>query len=109
MADEATDALIPEAPSTEAAAPTEAPAPDPYEKRYADLRAQFDLRNSLLDRARQGDVDAIRELGFAVDEPEDATPEEYDDPCAPKLAEYEKKISELEQWKQAQEAERIAS
>ena len=111
MADEATDALVPEAPSTEAAAPTEAPAPDPYEKRYADLRSEFDRRNSLLDRARQGDIDAIRELGFEVDQPdEDPTPDYVeDDPYAAKLSEYEKQLSELSQWKQQQEAERVAT
>lgn len=110
MADEATDALIPEAPSTEAAAPTEAPASDPYEKRYADLRSEFDRRNSLLDRARQGDVAAIRELGFDVDEPEDDPTPEYDeDPIDARLSPLQKELEEIKQWKQAQEAERIAS
>lgn len=108
MADEATDALIPEAPSPEVAAPTEAPAPDPYEKRYNDLRSDYDRRNSLLDRARNGDIDAIRELGFEVDAPDPTPEEEYDDPYAAKLSEYEKQIAELSQWKQQQEAEKAA-
>lgn len=112
MADEATDALIPEAPSTEAAAPTEAPAPDPYEKRYNDLRSEFDRKNALLDRAtKQGDVEAIRALGFEYDEPEpeDPTPNEYEDPYAEKFSAQEKQLAELTQWKQQQEAERVAS
>src|SRR4051812_35537804 len=111
MADEATDALIPEAPSTEAAAPTEAPAPDPFEKRYNDLRSEFDRKNALLDRAtKQGDAEAIRALGFAYDEPEDPTPEYVeDDPYAEKLAQYEEKISRLEAAEQRRDAERVAS
>lgn len=109
MSDEDTTALVPEAPASEAAAPTEAPATDPFEKRYADLRSEFDRRNALIDRATKGDIEAIRTLGFDYDEPEDPTPDTYeDDPYAAKLAEYEKKISELDQWKQQQEANRIA-
>lgn len=112
MADEATDALIPEAPSPEAAAPTEAPAPDPYEKRYNDLRPQWDRTNTLLNRARNGDIEAIRELGFDVDADEpDPTPEveEYEDPYAAQLTQTQKELAELKQWRMQQEAERAAS
>jgi hypothetical protein len=111
MADEATDALIPEAPSTEAAAPTEAPAPDPFEKRYNDLRSEFDRKNALLDRAtKQGDIEAIRALGFDYEEPEDPTPEYVEeDPYAAEFAQTKKELDELKQWRQAQEAERVAS
>jgi hypothetical protein len=74
---------FPRHPSTEAAAPTEAPAPDPFEKRYNDLRSEFDRKNALIDRATQGDIEAIRALGFDYDEPEDPTPEYVeDDPYA---------------------------
>lgn len=111
MADEANEALIPETPSTEAAAPTEAPAqPDPYEKRYADLRSEFDRRNSLLDKARNGDIDAIRALGFEVDAPEpDPTPEYEEDPYAAQLTPLQKELEELKAWKQEQEAAKVAS
>lgn len=54
-----------ETPVTEDAAPetgTPAPESDPYEKRYADLRSEFNGQRALRDRARQGDRDAFNEL-----------------------------------------------
>lgn len=115
MADEATDALIPEAPSTEDAALTEAPAPTPADvverERYENLRREFDRKNALLDRATKGDVEAIRALGFEYDEPDaDPTPvEDYEDPYAPKLTAHDKELAELKAWKQQVEAEKVAN
>lgn len=75
MEDETPAAVEDDAPAAtdEAASETGAPAPPPddgYEKRYADLRTEFDRRNSLLDRARQGDAEAASELGFEFAEQE---------------------------------------
>lgn len=112
MSDEDTTALVPEAPVTGDATPDAgAPAPDPYEKRYADLRSEFDRKNALIDRATKGDGEAIRSLGFEYDEPEpDPTPDyEEPDPYAAEFAQTKKELDELKQWRQAQEAERVAT
>jgi hypothetical protein len=81
------------APVNETAAPgeTEAPAspPEGYieEKRYQDLRSNHDRINSLIDRARQGDHEALKELTgyeFAQDEEDpdlgDDEEQPYQDP-----------------------------
>lgn len=95
MAEEAPTAPVEEdgAPVNGTAAPgeTEAPAspPEGYieEKRYQDLRSNHDRINSLIDRARQGEPEALRELtgfDFAQDEEDpdlgDNEEQPYQDP-----------------------------
>jgi hypothetical protein len=59
---------------------TGAPAttqPEGYieQKRYDDLRAEFDRKNTLLDRALRGDAQAAQELGFEfADDQQDPDP-----------------------------------
>lgn len=50
-----------------------------YEQRYNDLRSEFDRRNpdyTLLDRARQGDIDALQQLGLPVEFADDSSDEQ---------------------------------
>jgi hypothetical protein len=59
---------------------TGAPAttqPEGYieQKRYDDLRSEFDRKNTLLDRALRGDAEAAQELGFEfADDQQDPDP-----------------------------------
>lgn len=108
MSDEDTTQDTPEV--TPAAPTTE--APDPYEKRYNDLRPQWDKTNTLLDKARNGDVDAIRELGFAIEDEEDDDEPDYagtPDPTAKELAELRKELDDQKAWRNEQEQQRLAS
>jgi hypothetical protein len=60
--------------TTGAPAPTQ---PEGYieQKRYDDLRAEFDRKNTLLDRALRGDAQAAQELGFEfADDQQDPDP-----------------------------------
>lgn len=64
---------------------TGAPATTPPEgyveqKRYEDLRSEFDRKNTLLDRALRGDAEAAQELGFefAEEEQQEPDPEEQE-------------------------------
>ena len=77
----------PALPDTSAAGPTVG-TPEPpaaatqptvdYEARYGDLRSEFDRRNTLISAAQQGDVEAMRELGFEPYEEPVADPEFVD-------------------------------
>lgn len=52
-----------------------------YEQRYNDLRSEFDRRNpdyTLLDRARQGDIDALQQLGLPVEFDDGSQEQEFD-------------------------------
>ena len=101
---EDTPVEVPEAPPTEDTPP--APAHD-YEKRYNDLRSEFDKRNEelkLLEQLRSDDPavysNALKELGFGGDEPEDDTPDED----APPWAHLEKDLKALQDKIAADEA-----
>jgi hypothetical protein len=58
---------------------------------------------------RRATFEAIRALGFDYDEPEDPTPDDVEDPSLRRRARRVREELELKQWKQAQEAERVAS
>jgi hypothetical protein len=100
------------------------PAGDPYEKRYNDLRPQFDRTTQELSEIKQQqqlyeialtttDPDtqrqALQQLGYDVpDEVEDVEPAEWTDDEDP-LADVRQELAELKQWRdqnqsQAQEA-----
>lgn len=96
--DETAPVVTDEAPVAESAAPgeTEAPAGPPEgfidQQRYEELRREFNQRNNLIDRARQGDPAALQELTgytFAEDdeepEPEENGEEEFRDPRVDQL------------------------
>lgn len=99
------------APGTvEAASETGAPAtpPDGYieSKRYEDLRSNHDRINSLVDRARQGDSEALKELtGYEFAESEQETEPETDQPDP--IASLEQRLAaqeERDQQRAAQES-----
>lgn len=96
MAEEALTAPVEEngAPVDESAAPSEAEAPastppEGYidQQRYEELRREFNQRNNLIDRARQGDAEALRELTgftFADDDEPDTDPDYEEQEDAPR-------------------------
>lgn len=107
MSDEQTQAPVEDTPA-------DLPGPDSgtpgtevnWQERYANLQPEYtrasqeaaQLRN-LVEAARQGDPDAISQLGFEIaDSDLDDTPE-YEDP----FDEIRKEVEEVRQWKQSQE------
>lgn len=50
-----------------------------YAGRYNDLRSEFDRRNDLLSRAKQGDAEALSELGFELYDDTEDTPAQADE------------------------------
>lgn len=76
----------------------DAPQTDPYEKRYGDLRSEFDRRNQqLTDPEYQKQL--MAQWGYEVEEPE---PQYEADPTD----ELRQQIAELAEWKNAQEQQR---
>lgn len=108
MDDESTTTPVEEldgAPVTEDAAPgeSEAPAgpPDGFieQDRYENLRKEFNQRNALIDRARQGDPEALRELtGYTFAE-DDEVPDPEDQELVedPRVAAHDEWIQQRQQ------------
>lgn len=92
-----------EAASEVSGAPAQTPDGFIEEKRYQDLRSNHDRINSLLDRAKSGDNDALRELigaEFAQDETEDPDPGDEQEPVE------DPRIAAHDEWIQQQQVER---
>lgn len=109
MSDEQQAPEFPDTPEIDPAFEADTSVPDAethqsivdWENRYNSLRPEWDRQNQLLAAARSGDPEAIRALGFEVDEPE---PEYIDDPVAQLRAELKDEIRrEVSQFQSQQQ------
>jgi hypothetical protein len=102
-----------ETPATESTDSQTAPATPDHEKRYNDLRSEFDRRNAALSGqyGPEAQADALRQFGIELEAEEEEAPEDdYADPgeTALKRTEaLEQRLAEREQQAEAAEFDRL--